>query len=128
MSRTEFTGDIPATKKLDELYTLIEGIEMAMLTTRGADRCVREGLMQVFVLGLPAETLSTGQLGQIVLERISCNYLYQVSGIGNIYKSEGLFLAAIDPRRPSRSSDRRAACYGDGSQHYCIDDSAIHAR
>jgi formamidopyrimidine-DNA glycosylase len=26
-----------------------------------------------------------------------------VSGIGNIYKSEGLFLAAIDPRRPSKS-------------------------
>jgi formamidopyrimidine-DNA glycosylase len=26
-----------------------------------------------------------------------------VSGIGNIYKSEGLFLAAIDPRRPSSS-------------------------
>jgi formamidopyrimidine-DNA glycosylase len=26
-----------------------------------------------------------------------------VSGIGNIYKSEGLFLAAIDPRRPGRS-------------------------
>jgi formamidopyrimidine-DNA glycosylase len=26
-----------------------------------------------------------------------------ISGIGNIYKSEGLFLAAIDPRRPSES-------------------------
>ena len=26
-----------------------------------------------------------------------------VSGIGNIYKSEGLFLASIDPRRPSSS-------------------------
>ena len=26
-----------------------------------------------------------------------------VSGIGNIYKSEGLFLAAIDPRRPAKS-------------------------
>jgi endonuclease-8 len=26
-----------------------------------------------------------------------------VSGIGNIYKSEGLFLALIDPRRPARS-------------------------
>lgn len=30
-----------------------------------------------------------------------------VSGIGNIYKSEGLFLAAIDPRRPSTSITAR---------------------
>jgi endonuclease-8 len=29
-----------------------------------------------------------------------------VSGIGNIYKSEGLFLAAVDPRRTSRSIER----------------------
>jgi endonuclease VIII len=29
-----------------------------------------------------------------------------VAGIGNIYKSEGLFLAAVDPRRPSRSITR----------------------
>ena len=29
-----------------------------------------------------------------------------VSGIGNIYKSEGLFLAAVDPRRASRSIER----------------------
>jgi formamidopyrimidine-DNA glycosylase len=30
-----------------------------------------------------------------------------VSGIGNIYKSEGLFLASIDPRRPSTSVSAR---------------------
>ena len=33
-----------------------------------------------------------------------------VAGIGNIYKSEGLFLAAIDPRRPAREvSDEELA-------------------
>ncbi len=30
------TSDIPAEKKLDELYDLVEGIEIAMLTTRSA--------------------------------------------------------------------------------------------
>jgi endonuclease VIII len=31
-----------------------------------------------------------------------------VSGIGNIFKSEGLYLARIDPRRPARSVSRAA--------------------
>jgi endonuclease VIII len=31
-----------------------------------------------------------------------------VAGIGNIFKSEGLFLARIDPRRPARTVSRRA--------------------
>ena len=37
MSRTEFKNDIPTTKKLEEFYELVEGIEIAMLTTRRRD-------------------------------------------------------------------------------------------
>jgi general stress protein 26 len=37
MSRSEIKDDIPATKKLDEFYKLVEGIEIAMLTTRRPD-------------------------------------------------------------------------------------------
>ena len=34
MSAEELKNDIPLEKKLDELYGLIEGIEVAMFTTR----------------------------------------------------------------------------------------------
>jgi DNA-formamidopyrimidine glycosylase len=37
------------------------------------------------------------EIGDVVLDQ------RVVSGIGNIYKSEGLFLAAIDPRRPAQT-------------------------
>jgi general stress protein 26 len=37
MSRSEIKDDIPVTKKLDEFYKLVEGIEIAMLTTRRPD-------------------------------------------------------------------------------------------
>ena len=37
MARTEFKDDISTTKKLDEFYKLVEGIEIAMLTTRRPD-------------------------------------------------------------------------------------------
>jgi formamidopyrimidine-DNA glycosylase len=37
------------------------------------------------------------EIGDVVLDQRI------VSGIGNIYKSEGLFLAAVDPRRPART-------------------------
>ncbi|HJU68026.1 MAG TPA: pyridoxamine 5'-phosphate oxidase family protein [Gemmatimonadaceae bacterium] len=37
MSKTEFKDDVPISKKIDELYELIEGIEIAMLTTRRPD-------------------------------------------------------------------------------------------
>jgi general stress protein 26 len=37
MARLEFEDDVPASKKIDELYELIEGIEIAMLTTRRSD-------------------------------------------------------------------------------------------
>jgi formamidopyrimidine-DNA glycosylase len=41
------------------------------------------------------------EIGDVILDQRI------VSGIGNIYKSEGLFLAAIDPRRPSKSITAR---------------------
>lgn len=37
MADTEFKSDVPLEKKIDELYELIEGIEIAMLTTRRSD-------------------------------------------------------------------------------------------
>lgn len=37
------------------------------------------------------------EIGDVILDQRI------VSGIGNIYKSEGLFLATIDPRRPART-------------------------
>ena len=37
MSKTEYADDVPLTKKIDEFYGLIEGIEIAMLTTRRRD-------------------------------------------------------------------------------------------
>jgi general stress protein 26 len=37
MGRTEFNDDISRTKKIDEFYKLVEGIEIAMLTTRRPD-------------------------------------------------------------------------------------------
>jgi general stress protein 26 len=37
VSTTEFKDDVPVAKKIDELYELIEGIEIAMLTTRRPD-------------------------------------------------------------------------------------------
>jgi general stress protein 26 len=37
MSDTEFKNEVPLEKKIDELYGLIEGIEVAMLTTRRSD-------------------------------------------------------------------------------------------
>ena len=37
MANTEFQNDIPLGKKIGELYELIEGIEIAMLTTRRPD-------------------------------------------------------------------------------------------
>ena len=37
MSSTEYADDVPLAKKIDEFYKLIEGIEIAMLTTRRRD-------------------------------------------------------------------------------------------
>jgi hypothetical protein len=35
--QAEMTSPLPTTKKLEELYELIDGIEIAMLTTRNRD-------------------------------------------------------------------------------------------
>lgn len=49
--------------------------------------------------GLLAAVQAQGdrEIGDVVLDQRI------VAGIGNIYKSEGLFLAAVDPRRPAKS-------------------------
>ncbi len=37
MSSTKYADDVPLTKKINEFYGLVEGIEIAMLTTRRRD-------------------------------------------------------------------------------------------